>query len=780
LDAGRGRDLHPNDFPLISRADIQSRPSDFVSDVLPPAARDFYAKTSGTSSGNPLTVRLDLAAWYELNHETFATVARGIPGVWALMQSGQPGVELVTNERNRLPGAIILLSAGCALLTRRMIGAGDADDLAVLQALRKPFPILYGKASYLQQLAELDQRAAGAAARVCPSAILVSGENLFPDAREELESWFRCPVFDAYTSAEGGLIGLQCAHSQGLHLQSPSRQIQVLTAAGEVSEEGSGELILTNHVNWAMPFIRYRTGDWGTLARACSCGRPGPALVEFSGREAVEFKTPSVTVSPERLSAILRAFPIKDYHLTQRAPAAFELKWVPSSTTVSVSGLEPALRIELGHALGDVSLDMHAVDTLRKPGAKSERYRSLLGEPGTTGSPSPVGRTWRIKSAPSAPAFVRTVAFSPTRRVVAWGSTDGTLGVWDQESGRHRWCTAAKGRPVLGVACSPDGERLAAADAAGRVTVLESDSGAVDRILSQDGRVWSVAFAPGSPVLACGASDRTLRLWDLAAGDQLAAIKFSAAVLDVSFSPDGESLALATADGWVHLLDSATSARLFSVRLCEQPVAALRYSASAKLLACAAHDGRARLLHLPSATEQAGFSHPGRVFSVAFSPDSRTLATACSDGAVRLWSLLSEGAPLVIATGRPAGHWPIAYSPDGSSLACGGRRLVLCEAALEVEEGSKDGGHQRPADDGGDEGGPDRGQARRDQHRRDLGVQVEEAVRVEELAHHQGREQRGSEAAGALADGGRDAEHEGSGRAHQEDGKRQARDQQQG
>src|SRR2546430_1413549 len=280
------------------------------------------------------------------------------------------------------------------------------------------------------------------------------------------------------------------------------------------------------------------------------------------------------------------AFPNKGLTLYHHAPAAFELKWVPSSTSVSVSGLEPALRTGLGHALGDVSLDMHAVDTLRKPGAKSERYRSLLGEPGTTGSPSPVGRTWRIKSAPSAPAFVRTVAFSPTRRVVAWGSRDGTLGVWDQESGRHRWCTAAKGRPR------------------------------------------------------------------------------------------------ATADGWVHLRDSATSARLFSVRLCEQPVAALRYSASAKLLACAAHDGRARLLHLPSATEQAGFSHPGRVFSVAFSPDSRTLATACSDGAVRLWSLLSEGAPLVIATGRPAGHWPIAYSPDGSSLACGGRRLVLCEAAL--------------------------------------------------------------------------------------------------
>ncbi|GLW10058.1 hypothetical protein Misp01_51870 [Microtetraspora sp. NBRC 13810] len=62
--------------------------------------------------------------------------------------------------------------------------------------------------------------------------------------------------------------------------------------------------------------------------------------------------------------------------------------------------------------------------------------------------------------------------------------------------------------------------------------------------------------------------------------------------------------------------------------------------------------------------------HTGRVYSVAFSPDSGTLATGSHDETVRLWDVAGRRSVATL-TGHTAGVWSVAFSPDGRTLATG-------------------------------------------------------------------------------------------------------------
>ena len=210
---------------------------------------------------------------------------------------------------------------------------------------------------------------------------------------------------------------------------------------------------------------------------------------------------------------------------------------------------------------------------------------------------------------------VRSLAFSLDGTVLASGGQDGVR-LWDVEA---RSSTATLPGAVTSVALSPDGATLASGSGDG-LRLLDVETEAEVATYQHGSGGWgsgvnSVAFSPDGTLVASGGDDTTVRLWEMATGDNVAVLEgHDEPVRSVAFSTDGTMLASGDADLTVLLWDPVSGERLADLR----------------------GEGR-------------------EVNAVAFSPDGATLAAGTEDGRIGLWSLAEWAQPrpqrLVLVSG---------------------------------------------------------------------------------------------------------------------------------
>src|SRR5947209_5692214 len=259
---------------------------------------------------------------------------------------------------------------------------------------------------------------------------------------------------------------------------------------------------------------------------------------------------------------------------------------------------------------------------------------------------------------------VEGAAYSPDGGRVVSAGDDGTVRVWNLEHpAANRVLTGARGR-VLAAAFSPDGHRVVGAgdDAVVRVWDL-ARPGSAPRLLAghqgsvqgaavspdgrrvgsagDQGRVYAAAFSPDGHRVVSGATDATVRVWDLDRSSLLRVLTgHRGSVYAAAFAPDGHRLVSAGADGTVRVWDLA-------------------------------HPAADRVLT----------GHRGSSNAAAFSPDGHRIVSAGFDGTVRIWDLDHPAANRVL-TGHRGGVEAAAFSPDGRRVVSGGHdrtvRVVTC------------------------------------------------------------------------------------------------------
>ena len=127
-----------------------------------------------------------------------------------------------------------------------------------------------------------------------PKAIFTTSEKNFPEMREKISGYFKAPVFDGYGLNDGGVSAYECGEHTGLHIDTERSVMELIDQNGNTIESGEGTILATSLHNFAMPFLRYNTGDLATLVGdPCTCGRAYPLLSEIVGR------TVDVLVTPE-------------------------------------------------------------------------------------------------------------------------------------------------------------------------------------------------------------------------------------------------------------------------------------------------------------------------------------------------------------------------------------------------------------------------------------------------------------------------------------------------
>jgi WD40 repeat protein len=148
---------------------------------------------------------------------------------------------------------------------------------------------------------------------------------------------------------------------------------------------------------------------------------------------------------------------------------------------------------------------------------------------------------------------VDAVAFSPDGKLLASGGIN--LKLWDPVTGKLNR-EFKNSRVTEAVAFSSDGKTLASGEGS-QVQLWDVETGTLLRTLHGHAKsVRSVAFARDSSLLASASEDKTIRLWDSQTGKSTHILTTSDEVHAIAFSPDGSRLASGTRDAKVQLWDT--------------------------------------------------------------------------------------------------------------------------------------------------------------------------------------------------------------------------------
>ncbi|MEY3372289.1 MAG: hypothetical protein RLZZ537_757 [Pseudomonadota bacterium] len=212
---------------------------------------------------------------------------------------------------------------------------------------------------------------------------LVCMSELFEPSQEACiaEAFPNARIAATYSCTETGMIAGRCPHNpDNYHIMAHKLGVEFLNADGRPCAEGEvGQIVITDYVNRAMPFIRYAIGDLAAPVR-CDCGQIDlPALTRLLGKQRGLLRHPDghYVFSTELSPHIRDSAEVRQYQVIQQAPARFLLR-VIAREGADTAAFETRMReLFMGHfgAGTDMAFDW-CTDIPRLPGGK---YMEFVG-----------------------------------------------------------------------------------------------------------------------------------------------------------------------------------------------------------------------------------------------------------------------------------------------------------------------------------------------------------------------------------------------------------------
>jgi WD40 repeat protein/predicted Ser/Thr protein kinase len=426
-------------------------------------------------------------------------------------------------------------------------------------------------------------------------------------------------------------------------------------------------------------------------------------------------------------------------------------RWIPTDDKKDLRGWEWYFLKE--RCQGKFVVGSHAgraTAVAYRPDGKE--FASAGGEPGKPGEVKIWdASTGRLLRTIQGKGPIAALAYHPSLHWIAWAGADRKAYVWDLDGDRMLGVLAGHTAAINALAFSSDGVRLASAGVDRSIRIWRLDDPAKMESTPQtfgpaDGEIMALAFHPDNKTLASGGQDRVIRIWNVSDGSlesewkghdgDIRALAYSSTgktlvsagglgsrrgelrmwdtslghmrfaryglsdkLLTLALAQDGR-MAAGSADGWVYVWEQVRSTEPLTFRGDHQIVYSLAFSPDNKSLASAGASGRVHVWDSRGGSQTRTLPFPGKPEAVAVHP-TRPLVAAVGRGGqgkheVRIWNLDAEDEPRIFL-GHEETIRAVAISPDGNAIASGGddKTILLQPLGEPTQAAIALGGHDQ-------------------------------------------------------------------------------------
>ena len=334
-------------LPLLDRRTIQKQGSAMLSEAVPPSHGKLLERHTSGSTGRPMRcIGTDLTSliWDAQTLRDHLWHLRDFSQKLAVIRT-----KMEKRQEPRWAG-----SASEVFETGPSVSMDIASDLEEqLRWLVEENPAyLLTHPSNLGALANLSMKLG-----IRPTSqrqARTFGEALRDDLRETVRRAWQVDIADLYSSEECGYMALQCPTGHHYHVQSESVILEVLDDSGRPCLPGeTGRVVVTTLQNYAMPLIRYESGDYAEVGSSCSCGRKLPVLTRIHGRQRNMVMLPGGQCHWPSFPAEmwLGVAPVEQFQLVQRDLMVIEVNYLMSCELADEQKrrLEDLLAARLGY-----------------------------------------------------------------------------------------------------------------------------------------------------------------------------------------------------------------------------------------------------------------------------------------------------------------------------------------------------------------------------------------------------------------------------------------------